>query len=372
MAGAGCAGLSLSVHLLRSGKFSDKKILIIDRDEKKKNDRTWSFWETRPGPFEEVVSRRWTRTRIHGKNEFLLLQLQPYEYKLIRGIDFYNYCLDYLSRFGNVEFIVSDIERIINENGKAKVFLQHGEAEAEFVFNSLPPEPVSQTNRMHWLLQHFKGWIIETDEPAFTADEATLMDFRVSQHHGTTFVYIKPFSSCRALVEYTLFTDRLLRPEEYDEGLRRYISDILQVKNYRIAETESGVIPMTNFPFPSHQGRILFTGTAGGLTRPSTGYTFRFIQKYASALVQSLIRYGHPYAAKKPLPRRHFFYDSVLLRILRKGTVPGHVIFTRLFQRNEPAAVLRFLDGETSLAQELKIISSLPFFPFLKAAIRQL
>ena len=49
IAGAGCAGLSLAVHMIHSGKFSDKKILIVDKDDKQKNDRTWCFWEKEPG-----------------------------------------------------------------------------------------------------------------------------------------------------------------------------------------------------------------------------------------------------------------------------------------------------------------------------------
>jgi lycopene beta-cyclase len=31
-----------------SGKFADKSILLIDSDSKKKNDRTWCFWQEGP------------------------------------------------------------------------------------------------------------------------------------------------------------------------------------------------------------------------------------------------------------------------------------------------------------------------------------
>ncbi len=53
--GMGCAGLSLAVHLLRKGCLDGKKLLLIDREKKERNDRTWCFWETSPGPFEDVV-----------------------------------------------------------------------------------------------------------------------------------------------------------------------------------------------------------------------------------------------------------------------------------------------------------------------------
>jgi lycopene beta-cyclase len=47
----GCAGLSFAVHLIQSGKFSDKKILLIDKAPKIQNDRTWCFWENENGFF---------------------------------------------------------------------------------------------------------------------------------------------------------------------------------------------------------------------------------------------------------------------------------------------------------------------------------
>ena len=38
------------------------------------------------------------------------------------------------------------------------------------------------------------------------------MDFRTDQQHGTTFIYVKPFSATKALVEYTLFTEATAFP----------------------------------------------------------------------------------------------------------------------------------------------------------------
>jgi lycopene beta-cyclase len=52
--------------------------------------------------------------------------------------------------------------------------------------------------------------------------------------------------------------------------------------------------------------------------------------------------------------------------------VPGKKVFTDLFKNNPVQNVLKFLDNETSLSEELKIISSLPTLPFLKAGIRHM
>jgi lycopene beta-cyclase len=220
------------------------------------------------------------------------------------------------------------------------------------------------------LLQHFKGWVIETDGKEFNEDRATLMDFRPCQQNGTTFCYILPFSSKKAVVEYTLFSKSLLSLPEYDLQLKEYISNILQIKSYNIIEEEFGVIPMTNFSFPSRQNNIINIGTAGGRTKGSSGYTFRSIQKQSQHIVQQLLNNEDPVSKKEPA--RFTFYDSVLLNILYNNSLPGKKVFTDLFKKNPTASVLKFLDNESSLTEELKIIASLPTWPFLKAAIDQM
>ncbi len=357
--------------MIRSGKFGDKKVLLIDKDPKQKNDRTWSFWETEPGPFEEIVHRRWKKTWFHSKGFSRLLELDPYEYKMIRGIDFYEYCFSTIRRHPNFEIRFEEIRSLINEANLAVVQTPTATYRAEYVFNSLLLEKPQLKKGEYYLLQHFKGWIIETPEPVFEPGEATLMDFRVDQSHGTTFVYVKPFSATQALVEYTLFTANLLASSEYDNGLKTYIREFLGITSYRIAEEETGIIPMTNHAFPAVNGRIINLGTAGGQTKGSSGYTFRFIQKHSARLVESLLKKGNPFIPRPHGQRRFRFYDSTLLHILQHNKVPGDRIFGLLFQKNKPRQVLRFLDNESSLGDELKIISSLPTWPFLKAALKQ-
>ena len=371
IAGAGCAGLSLAVHMIHSGKFSDKKILIIDKEEKKSNDRTWCFWEKEAGLFDSIVSRKWEKTWFHGYQFSQLLHLQPYEYKLIRGIDFYNYCLNLIRQQSNFEICFTDIKKIKSENGKSWVETNGGNFFADYIFNGILFEKPVLQKKDYYLLQHFKGWRIETGKPVFNPGEATLMDFRVDQQHGTTFVYVMPFSETSAMVEYTLFSKELLEPQQYDDGLKEYLRHFLQTGSYEIVEKESGIIPMTNHKFPVQQGNIIFIGTAGGQTKASSGYTFRFIQKHSAAIVEQLVKTGNPFFRSSKGAKRFHFYDSTLLHILQYNKLSGKKIFTNLFQKNKPRQVLRFLDNETTFKEELIIISTLPLFPFLKAALKQ-
>ncbi len=128
---------------------------------------------------------------------------------------------------------------------------------------------------------------------------------------------------------------------------------------------------MTNYAFPRRSGAVIHLGTAGGHTKASSGYTFRFIQKNAARIVDSLRRHGHPFGAARDSKRFHF-YDSVLLHILHYGQLEGAKIFARLFQKNNAGAVLKFLDNETTPLEELRLISSLPIVPFTKAAMAYL
>jgi lycopene beta-cyclase len=371
ISGAGCAGLSLVVHMIKSGRFNNKKILLVDKLSEKKNDRTWCFWETEPGMFEPIVYHRWEKAWFYGEDFSSLLSLQPYEYKLIRGIDFYNYCFDLIREQPNIDTRFGEVRSLTSDETGTTLYLDDVTYTCQFIFNSILFEKPLPGKNVYYLLQHFKGRVIETGRDHFDPDQAILMDFRVSQHAGTTFAYVMPFSRRRALVEYTLFTQSLLTPGEYDEGLDHYIREFLGIDAYQVTEEEFGVIPMTNHRFPSHQHHIINIGTAGGQTRPSSGYTFRFIQKQSEAIVKQMIRTGRPLPVPLTTGKRSRFYDRTLLHILHHDKVPGKKIFTDLFRKNKSRRVLRFLDDESTIGDELKIISSLPTGPFLKAAFRR-
>jgi len=367
IAGTGCAGLSLAVHMIHSGAFQNKSILLVDEAPKNKNDRTWCFWEKGKGLFEPIVYKQWDHLWFYGEDLSKELSISPYTYKMIRGIDFYNYCFKEIDKQSNFHFLNGKVERLFSDE-KTGAVVNGQTYTADYVFNSILFQKPALKKNEHWLLQHFKGWMIKTEEDTFS-NAATLMDFRISQKYGTAFCYVLPVSAREALLEYTLFTPSLLEPHKYDEELKVYAKELLAIRNYQVTEEEFGIIPMTNYSFPERQNKIINIGTAGGQTKGSSGYTFYFIQKHSRAIVNSMVSKGTPFVEKPS--RRFHFYDSVLLHILQHDTLPGKQIFTTLFRKNNPANVLTFLNNESSLADELKIISSLPTFPFLMAAIKQ-
>lgn len=365
--GGGCAGLSLVMRILKEPRLSQKKILIIDKDAKRLNDRTWCYWETGEGFFEDIVYRKWDKAWFHGQDYSSLKELFPYEYKMIRGVDFYAHCHAVIRDNPNVDLLLGEIKSVANTENGVAVAVDEEIYHAQYAFNSVQFSQPHLKKDQYALLQHFKGWIIETEEPVFKSGEATLMDFRVGQEEGTTFVYVMPFSETRALVEYTLFTENLLEDKQYDEGLRMYIRDFLQTSRYKVLEEEFGVIPMTDAVFPDAERNIIYIGTAGGQTKPSSGYTFRFIQKKADKIVERLVKGLHPHVQLRAIDKRFMWFDKVLLHMLSRKKMSGKKIFSLLFSRNKISTIFAFLDNETKILQEFWLLNTLPQIPFMKA-----
>jgi len=357
--------------MMQSGKFRDQKILLLDKAPKDKNDRTWCFWEEHPGFFESIVFSKWEQIAFVSEEYANNFTITPYQYKMIRGIDFYEYCLTEIERHKNVEFVYANYnqhsfleDNLILTLNNIDYTLQGKDTQ---IFNSIY-KPTQQNKKTIRLLQHFKGWVVETEKPEFNPAIATIMDFRVEQKQGTSFVYVLPLSVNKALIEYTQFTESLLPAEQYDIELENYIQHFLGITNYTISEKEFGVIPMTNekLLFSSKIGWNI--GTAGGQTKGSSGYTFQFIQKQSDKILALLLN-GKPLADLPETASRFRFYDNTLLHILYHRKLSGKKIFTTLFKKNNPTQVLKFLDNETTFAEELKLISTLPTWPFLKAAL---
>jgi lycopene beta-cyclase len=363
IAGAGAAGLSLAYRLPK-----EARVLLIDRDAKTQNDRTWCFWEAGDGPFEAAVYRRWDNIYVHGDGLSERFKIAPYQYKMLRGLDFYNFMHEWLKGQSQITVLRGNLERLESDETGATAWVDGKAFHADWAFNSALRPEVPTTGYYH-LLQHFKGWIIRSPEAVFDTTAATFMDFRTPQAQDTRFVYVLPLDAHTALVEYTLFSPALLSDDAYDTGLREYIKTHLHLTTYEILETEFGIIPMTDAPFPRlHSPRVINTGIAGGRAKASTGYTFQRLQRQADAIVKSLLETGSPLY---PVPafNRHDLMDSIYLSVLLNHREPGSRFFTELFRRNDAVQVLKFLDESSTLLEDFQLMSSVNIPVFTRAAL---
>lgn len=367
IAGAGAAGLTLA-YLLKGLEDKKKSILILDKDAKSTNDRTWCFWEKDLNLLEDLVFKSWSQIRIATQDWQETYDLSPYVYKMIRGIDFY----DFMKAELDTEQITWLQDEVTAISADGIVSTKNASFEGSLVFDSIFDPQSLQSSKANTLLQHFSGKIIETPEPVFDAEVATYMDFQVDQENDCRFGYILPFNGTTALVEYTLFNKSLMNAEEYETRLNEYIKQ-LGIDSYQVKEEEYGVIPMTDHSFRLKESNKVYNiGIKGGFAKASTGYTFLRSQKILKKMAENIAA-GH--APDKALPHqigRFKKYDATLLDVLSSGKYTGAEVFGNLFQKNGLHAMLSFLDEETSLKEELSIMSSTPVLDFGKSFVKSL
>ena len=371
IAGGGMAGLSLAFYLNQNPHFNDKSILIIDRDEKNINDHTWCFWEIGVSPFEKIIFKQWKGVWFHGTDNFSqFLDLQNYSYKMIRAIDFYEYIYSTIKQNLNITFLKADILEVTET-----VKTDKGDFHAsELVFDSCYRSNYDNPKH-HNMLQHFKGWVIETTKPVFNINEPILFDFRTEQKNELRFVYVLPYSETKALIEFTIFSDNLITDAEYEFYLKKYIEETLRVGEYKIktdeyqiSETEFGIIPMSDeIHEVSPTSKVIRIGTSGGYVKASTGYTFQRSQRFLQNLVTSLQANSIISNGMKLSPWKGFL-DTVLLNVMLKNRTPQDRIFTGFFKYNKASEVLRFLDEDTSFFEDILFINTVPKPPFIRAA----
>ena len=112
ISGAGCAGLSLLYRMLQEPVLQHKKILVIDNAPKTKNDRTWCFWEKENSIFQSIIHHQWDQLNFRSNTYNAVLNIEPYNYKMLQGLDFYNYVMQAAQAFPNVKFIYETVTEI--------------------------------------------------------------------------------------------------------------------------------------------------------------------------------------------------------------------------------------------------------------------
>lgn len=366
--GGGAAGLSLAYHLAQEPRLATQKVLLIEPEAKDQNDRTWSYWSDKPMAFDAIAAHEWHQIAFRSPDFERIIDLGAYTYRMIRGLDYYQFVRAAIA--GNPQFTVvrGAVEHLENTANGVQARGSAGTFTARYGFDSRPPAIEPDSGKYRYLLQHFVGWEVETNADAFDPAVVEFMDFRGAQHHEARFVYVLPFSPCKALVEYTLFSPRPLPKTEYEAAIRAYLETTLGVKDYRIVAEEIGAIPMTDHPLPARNGaHIVNLGTRGGRAKPSTGYAFKRIQQHSARLVDALARTGHPPADLTGDQWQFRLFDTLLLDIMQRQGETTRDIFRELFERNPVERIFCFLDETTSWADNLRVLHSVTPGPFMRS-----
>jgi len=368
--GSGASGLMLAYRMAKDSFFDTASILIIDKEKKTSNDRTWCFWENDKGEWDDLVHKSWNKILFDSHSYKKSIPLQSYTYKMIRSAKFYEKLWNFIDSKNNISFIKANVTSISDTPEGAFVETSTGQYRAVKLLNSIDlDQKYTRQEEYPVLLQHFTGWFIETKKNVFDDSVATFMDFTVDQKMNTRFMYVLPVSANKALFEYTLFSKDILTKEEYERELQKYL-ELNSISEYTIIEKEKGIIPMTSFKFwQDNSKNILNIGTVGGWTKASTGYTFKNTSKKTIQLIAFLKTENDFTNFRKKT--RFWFYDLLMLDVLANHNHLGSNLFSTLFQRNSLKNVFRFLDEETSFIEDLRIMLSMPPLRFIIALFRR-
>ena len=372
--GGGASGLLLLKALREDAFFENRSILIIEKEIKNKNDRTWCYWESLDGTFDSMVTKKWSKAQFCSQGLNFDFDLDPFQYKMLRSAVIYQDILNKYSTAKNTTFLQAEVKNIISKKNLTEIITSEGKFQSKKVFNSLfDPKSMMNQKRYPVLHQHFVGWFIKTKKPSFDPRKIIFMDFDIPQLQETRFLYLLPIDKNNALVEYTLFSENLLKFDAYETGIVDYLNS-KGITEYEIKEKEQGNIPMTCFPFEqSNTQSLLYIGTAGGWTKSTTGFTFMNTRRNIELLIPFL-KTGDNLNNFK-IRTRFRFYDLLFLDVLKHYNANGSELFSSMFKNNSPVRIFRFLDEKTNFIEEFKILLSFSFIQkiwFLKALFKRL
>jgi len=368
--GAGASGLLLAYRMSLDSYFDNKSILIIDQVKDKGNDKTWCYWEEGEGEWDELLTKKWLKVFFGSKDFTETLDISPYSYKMIRSEKFYHKLWRSIELKSNITFVEDSVKTYSEIDNRVKVVTNKSTYFGLKLLNSILDKTVYETQQKYPVLQqHFVGWFVKTKTDCFDDSIATFMDFNVPQNGNTRFMYVLPIDKNIALFEFTLFSKDLLDHSEYEEAIKDYLKE-KKITDFEILEKENGAIPMTSFKFEElNSYNILNIGTAGGWTKASTGYTFYNTSKKTKDLVSFLKNEDDLSVFAKRT--KYWFYDLNLLDVLAKNNEKGSLLFASIFKKVNVKTILKFLGEESSLKEDLKIITSVSPMPFVLSIVKR-
>jgi len=361
--GGGLAGL-MHADILTDSPQANLRVAIIDPDPESLSSKTFSYWRLKtstPHRYADCIENRWETFRITSTDGQKIAQdFGEYYYERIPGeqlLSKINQRLEADKRFYRfVDSVVDIHEKTCSTTSQRQAFVITASGETFVAKNVVNSVTVQKPE----LLQYFLGFELETDQDYFDPQVVDLMDFRLEQVGEVRFVYVLPFDRRRALVEFTVFAPQKMTSHECELILCQYIAHKLCLPSFRILKVESGAIPMTlnsepKFPASDISSVIQAVGSAAGMVKASTGYSFqRNLCNLTGMSSTSYARF------------RFQVYDALLLRIIKSNGALISQIFTRLFAKNSPSRIFSFLDESSNFSQEIKIFFSLPWAPFLR------
>lgn len=370
--GAGCAGLSLARELaLRGVKQS---VLILEPRQEYEDDRSWCFWSKAQGNLSNelapLISHSWPGwafgLRGHTQES---RSCQGIYYHFVRSIDFYKNCLATLGKCASVQLRMGSSVTGLTPHEKGWfVTCSDGNYIAKQVVDTRPPH--ASLIEQSTMFQCFMGVELKLDDlGSVNETEVELMTQMHIDNNTFCFNYVLPYSHNRLLAEVTLFADTPLSPQELQTKLDKLLIN-RGWQHHGILRREYGILPMGLPPVESNLDSMpIQAGMRGGALRPSSGYGFMRIQRWASLCAQQYCNTGQ----LLPQVTSGFWIqlmDKIFLNVLKMEPQLTPELFHRLIGKLPPDRFVRFMNDQASFYDCVCVMACLPKTPFLKALVR--
>ena len=378
--GGGCAGLSLAMALAAQGSRCPRTLLVESRTEYT-NDRTWCYWKDASSPAPYLTKHSWQTMRVAHAGQSVSLDCGSTPYQMVAAQDFYAAAQASINQQPKMALSLgtSVVGEPSHSDGLWHIRTSAGLVTARSVVDTRPAQLPRRDGATLW--QSFYGHEIECSAAVFDPHSLELMNFLAPDVRDVAFVYVLPVTPTRALIELTVFGATPLAPRELSTRLDAALAQWVGNATFSTLRSEHGILPMglnaapgsaieaatTMATTTAHQSYVKVGVMAGG-ARPSTGYAFQRIQRWAGECAQAMLRGGPP-VGHQPDPWPLRVMDQIFLDVLRAEPQRGGAIFYALFSRADPARVIRFLSGHAGVADSLAVVAAMPVLPFIKAAL---
>ena len=360
--GGGLSGLTLAYELNKQGCLENKTLCILEKRKEYSRDKSWSYWDFENNKFPNCLIGSWDTFSITLNQKTINITCPQSPYRTIDSKKFYDFVTDQLRSNDNIVTVMDCTIQTIEGHA---IHTNKGNYVGKVIYDSL----IDLSHQTPTMYQHFFGCEVETDNDCFNENIVDLMNFDCSQDGGLHFFYTLPFSKNKALIETTWYSKIIKKKSEYQNEIDHYLRE----KNIKgkITYTEYGAIPLNlkkNNKKSNSSKDYIKIGSAGRLTRASTGYTFQAIQSFSEQLAGNL-KLDRNLTVPNIRHKKYDFLDEIFLSVMEHEykSMPG--IFFNLFKSNDSVATISFLSDRSNWIQDLKVILSMPKLIFIKNLI---
>ena len=372
--GGGCAGLSLATRLASSAG-NCPKVVVLEGRAAYAHDRTWCFFKDSQAPAQHSVQHAWPSMRITSGSGSVTFDCGSMPYEMVHAGEFYQSAQSIINQSDHVDLRmdVAITKAPEKREGVWRVDTGVGAFHAPYVIDTRPAKRPERDGAKLW--QSFYGQEIECNVDTFDVSCGDLMDFSAANACGAqaafpdavSFVYVLPTTARRALLEFTVFGPDPLNPDLLHDLFTKAVRQRLGSAEFSLLRSEHGVLPMGTLPSVfSHDASYVFAGLTAGGARPSSGYAFARIQRWAASCAEALASGQRPvgHAPDGFILRA---MDTLFLKLVRAYPQAAPDLFAALFAGTNTDSLIRFLSDRATLSDNARVVAALLPRPLLRA-----